>query len=274
MGAEDRTDAGEERGGDGVEEGSPAAEERAEPESAASGRSLSRRQLIKSAGAAGAAAFLPRVEGLAAKHPTAPSPASGPRDRAEDTERGGNRASSPAAAVPDGALHNLTAREAELLDAVVARLIPADEHGPGAREAGALRYIDRALGGVLSDVRAAYRTGLAALDRYARYSRGAPFDELSPSDQDSVLFDLQGGGATGAGVGFEGSSASFFYMVRSHTLEAMFGDPSYGGNADFAGWKLLEYPGLRRAVGPETQRRLEAGELEIRYHSAYDPDER
>ena len=76
-------------------------------------------------------------------------------------------------------LQALTATEADLLDAIVARLIPTDANGPGAAEAQAVRYIDRALAGALSGSREAYRVGLAALDRYARSSRGAPFTTKS-----------------------------------------------------------------------------------------------
>jgi gluconate 2-dehydrogenase gamma chain len=36
-------------------------------------------------------------------------------------------------------------------------------------------------------------------------------------------------------------------------LEGMFGDPSYGGNANFAGWDLIEYPGPRMYVSPQMQ---------------------
>ena len=39
---------------------------------------------------------------------------------------------------------------------------------------------------------------------------------------------------------------AFFELVRAHVLEGMFGDPSYGGNIDHAGWRLLDYPGPRR----------------------------
>ncbi|MBI3261879.1 MAG: gluconate 2-dehydrogenase subunit 3 family protein, partial [Acidobacteria bacterium] len=72
-----------------------------------------------------------------------------------------------AAGVLRAPLQALTATEADLLDAIVARLIPTDAGGPGASEAGAVRYIDRALAGALVGSREAYRTGLAALDRYA-----------------------------------------------------------------------------------------------------------
>lgn len=228
-------------------------------------RGISRRKLLKSAGIAGAAAFLPSVGGLAAKR--GPEGVREPAGGAEGSGNGTGGSQADLAATP---LHNLTTAEAEILEAVLDRLIPSDEHGPGALEAGVLGYIDRALGGHLSDSREDYRTGLAALDRYAEYSRGAPFLELSPTDQDSVLFDVAGGGATATGAGFAGSSASFFYMVRGHALQGMFGDPSYGGNVDFAGWRLIDYPGLRLGVSAETQRRLEAGELAPDYRSAYD----
>ena len=40
---------------------------------------------------------------------------------------------------------NLTSLHARIPEAVVARPIPSDEYGPGALQAGAARYIDRAL---------------------------------------------------------------------------------------------------------------------------------
>jgi gluconate 2-dehydrogenase gamma chain len=165
---------------------------------------------------------------------------------------------------------NLTAHETEILAAMVDRLIPSDEMGPGALDAGALRFIDRALSEAESSQAEAYRSGLAALDRYARSSRGAPFVELSARDQDSVLIDCQIGSATGAGVGFDGSSAGFFNMVKGHTWQGVFGDPQYGGNVNFVGWDMIRYPGLRMRVTDEDQRRLEAEELENVRRSAYD----
>ena len=58
----------------------------------------------------------------------------------------------------------LTASEGETLRAIVARIIPSDENGPGALEARADRYIDRALAGALKASRPAYATGLAAVN--------------------------------------------------------------------------------------------------------------
>jgi hypothetical protein len=45
--------------------------------------------------------------------------------------------------------------------AIMSRLIPNDEYGPGALEAGAMNYLDRALGGFLSEQREAYLAVLA-----------------------------------------------------------------------------------------------------------------
>jgi gluconate 2-dehydrogenase gamma chain len=165
-------------------------------------------------------------------------------------------------------LENLTATEMDLLEAIVARLIPTDAYGPGATEARAAHYIDRALGGALAAVRHAYSAGLAALDRYARSSRGAPFTQLSSSDQDSVLLDVE----AGAAAGFTGSSAAFFNMLLNHTHQGTFGDPYYGGNAGFAGWDLIGYPGVRTVVSPADQQRLESNQLEPNHKSAYEHD--
>jgi gluconate 2-dehydrogenase gamma chain len=51
------------------------------------------------------------------------------------------------------ALETLTASEANILEAFCARLIPSDANGPGAKEARAAHYIDRALGGALASGR-------------------------------------------------------------------------------------------------------------------------
>ena len=165
-------------------------------------------------------------------------------------------------------VENLTATEMDLLDAIVARLIPTDANGPGATEAQASRYIDRALGSALATSLPAYRTGLLALDRFARSSRGAPFTQLSPTDQDAVLVDVERGAATG----FTGSSTAFFNMVLNHTHQGTFGDPYYGGNASFVGWDLIGYPGVRTMVTTADQKSLEAKTLKANHKSAYEYD--
>ena len=138
------------------------------------------------------------------------------------------------------ALISLTPAEAVTLRAVIARIIPADENGPGALEARADRFIDRALAGALKNQRAAYTTGLAAIDAAAKSSKGSAFAKLAAPDQDTVLTGI--------------ASGQFFNLVRTHTIQGTFSDPFYGGNENFTGWNLIGYPGSRIAVASNLQR--------------------
>jgi gluconate 2-dehydrogenase gamma chain len=208
---------------------------------------ISRRELLKRAGLVGAAAAAVPIEALARGEFASPAEAAAQAVPATRTRA-----------------DNLTAAESDILEAIVARLIPTDATGPGAAEARAAHYIDRALGGALATSRQAYTTGLAALDSYARSSRGAPFARLSATDQDATLIDVEAGVATG----FPGNPAAFFNLVRTHTLQGTFGDPSYGGNANFVGWDLIGYPGVRTLVTADEQRL--GADIPPNHKSAYD----
>jgi gluconate 2-dehydrogenase gamma chain len=192
---------------------------------------LSRRELLKRVGAA--AVMPPRIFLPLASPPGDPIP---------------SLAQAPGGLVAS-TLETLTAAEAEVLGAVTARLIPTDSNGPGATEARAAEYIDRALGGALSSLRETYRAGLTALDRYAQSAKGSPFARLSAADQDRILTDIERNAATG----FPQSSA-FFNLVLAHTIQGTFCDPYYGGNANFVGWDLVGYPGIRLAVTSDEQK--------------------
>jgi gluconate 2-dehydrogenase gamma chain len=198
-------------------------------------RGFSRRELFKRAGAVGAAVAVP--VGTLAPVATAAVAAQAPPPGQVVTPR-------------REALETLTAAEADTLEAIVARLIPSDENGPGAAEARAAHYIDRALGGALASSLDAYRSGLAAVDRYARTSKSGPFAQLPANDQDAVLTEME----TNVATGFTPNAATFFNLVRTHTIQGTFGDPYYGGNANFVGWDLIGYPGVRLAVGPAEQK--------------------
>ncbi len=211
-------------------------------------KGVSRRDMLKRAGMAGAAVAIPAPAALAV--PGVPG-VPGVPEMAQSAPR-------------REPIENLTAYEADMLEAICARIIPTDASGPGAREARAAHYIDRALGGALSGSKAAYTAGLAAFDAYCRSSRRAPFSELPTRDQDSVLIDVE----TGAATGFTGSSAAFFAMLRSHTLQGTFGDPYYGGNLSFIGWDMIGYPGVRTSVSADDQRL--GAKLTPNHQSAYD----
>ena len=169
---------------------------------------------------------------------------------------GGAAAQAQPAPVRREALETLSATEADILDAFCARLIPSDETGPGAREARAAHYIDRSMAGALASSREAYRNGLGGLDVRARAMKGRAFAALADADQDQVLMAL------------EKDDPAFFSLVRGHTLQGMFGDPYYGGNAGFVGWDMIGYPGIRLGVG-QAQQAFEPHLTKVRM-SAYD----
>ena len=204
---------------------------------------ISRRELLKRAGVIGAAAVVP----AGAHHPLDSSVAFSP----------------PQAAPAREPLEHLTAAESDVLEAIVERIIPSDAHGPGAKEARAARYIDRALGGALASSRPLYTTGLAAVEQAAHASRGRAFKDLRPDEQDEILSSFEAGTVQGFAGG-----AAFFALVRAHTIQGTFCDPFYGGNAGFVGWELIGYPGVRTLVTPDDQRL--GAEVPFNHKSAYD----
>jgi gluconate 2-dehydrogenase gamma chain len=142
-----------------------------------------------------------------------------------------------------------TAKERHCLEAMVSRIIPTDANGPGALEAGCAVYIESALRDAYRSQKSAYSAGLAALDSLAIARRGKLLAALDLAEQDQILTNFE----RNIRVGEYTDSAAFFEQVRRHTLEGMFCDPSYGGNARFVGWDLIGYPGLRMYVTPDLQ---------------------
>jgi hypothetical protein len=114
-----------------------------------------------------------------------------------------------------------------------------------------LRYIQQALAGDLKALQGVYSGNLAALDAYAAGRFGAAFAQLAADQQDAVLRDLEAGTATG----FAPSADAFFETVLEHALEGMFGDPYHGGNANFVGWDLIQFPGIKLSV-PSIEQRI------------------
>jgi gluconate 2-dehydrogenase gamma chain len=141
----------------------------------------------------------------------------------------------------------LNADESATIAAFTERLMPGAPGKPGATDAGVLNYIDLALAGAYADLRDFYRRGIAALDAHCRKTHNEPFVRLGAAKQDEVIAALEQGKATG----FTWPSAqAFFNTLRTHTIEGMFADPVYGGNKDFAGWRLVGFPGAHPAFSP------------------------
>jgi gluconate 2-dehydrogenase gamma chain len=121
----------------------------------------------------------------------------------------------------------LSPHEAMELGAIVSQIIPSDET-PGAREAGVIYFIDRALATFDSDKRELYTNGLAEVQR----KRGELFPSLSiadlrPEQQIQLIQAIE--------------NTDFFEQVRTHTIMGFFGNPSYGGNRNLVGWKLIGF---------------------------------
>jgi gluconate 2-dehydrogenase gamma chain len=145
--------------------------------------------------------------------------------------------------------------EAAFIEPAVARLIPRDELGPGALEAGVPVFIDRQLGGAWGAGERLYRSGPwgegtpsqgyqlpftpAELFRAALRAVDRAFPKMPPQKQDAYLDALQKEKRDLGGV----PSNVFFDTLLAVTIEGFFGDPVYGGNRDMAGWKLIGFPG-------------------------------
>ncbi len=158
----------------------------------------------------------------------------------------------------------LTQPEVRFLDAAVARLIPADELGPGAKEADVTYFIDRQLisswgthgrnyrtgpwregtpqQGFQSRLtpQEIYRAGIRETNLHCSRQHGKAFEFLAPALQDEVLHGLEDGSIELESL----SSKLFFDLLWKNTEEGFFADPLYGGNRDKVGWKLLGFPGV------------------------------
>jgi gluconate 2-dehydrogenase gamma chain len=147
--------------------------------------------------------------------------------------------------------------EARTVDALAHRIIPGDERDPGAREAGAVVYIDRSLAGAYDNLQPLYQGGIHELDGLCRERHGARFVELSEEQQDAVLTELDvvtEAQPTEFGAEPEQSPGTltdarqarlsyFVAVVHEHVLQGTFCDPVYGGNRGAVGWKLVGFPG-------------------------------
>jgi gluconate 2-dehydrogenase gamma chain len=105
-------------------------------------------------------------------------------------------------------LQYLDAAAAAEIERLAGEIIPADGLGPGAKEAGVVYFIDRALDTFDADKRALYREGLAA-------SKGQSVSAIEHT--------------------------GFFETLRRHVIMGFLASPAWGGNRDKCGWKLIGF---------------------------------
>ncbi len=156
--------------------------------------------------------------------------------------------------------------ESTFIDAAIARLIPADELGPGALGAGVTLFIDHQLAGPFGHATdwymsgpwsdgteqqgyqqrrtpaEVYRAAIPAIDAHSQKSSGKSFAALAAGQQDDLLHALE---QDKLHLGDAVSGKTFFALLWQNTQEGFFADPIYLGNRNFAGWKLIGYPGPR-----------------------------
>jgi gluconate 2-dehydrogenase gamma chain len=122
----------------------------------------------------------------------------------------------------------LSAAEAVDVEAVAAQIVPSDDL-PGAREAGAVRFIDRALATFFSQIAGDYRAQLAGFQATyrERHPGAVSFTALTSEQQIALLTRVE--------------QSPFLTTTRLLTLLGMFSLPEYGGNRDGVGWKLLGF---------------------------------
>jgi gluconate 2-dehydrogenase gamma chain len=159
-----------------------------------------------------------------------------------------------------------TKAEWDFILAACDRLIPHDEHGPGAIELGVPEFLDRhmqtpyASGDIwymqgpfleasekfgyqgrlaLRDI---LRLGMKAVDgACASTHDGKLFAQLTAADQEVVLKAAEKGELKLDGI----SSKTFFSMFLAEVRNGYFSDPKHGGNKGMGSWKMIGYPGMR-----------------------------
>ncbi|KON65244.1 gluconate 2-dehydrogenase subunit 3 precursor [Komagataeibacter europaeus] len=170
----------------------------------------------------------------------------------------------PPLSVVDGSrLVYLTPDEAKLVGAIFDVLIPADELGMGATEAGCVTFLDHQLAGpygtAAKDYKLGpvveglpqqgpqgimtpaeiYRKGLVEFEHAVHAKFDKSFTELSEEQKITFLYGIESGA-----IAFETlKSDQFFVLLLQNVREGYLADPMYGGNRDMVGWKLVGFPG-------------------------------
>ncbi|HEU4391263.1 MAG TPA: gluconate 2-dehydrogenase subunit 3 family protein [Blastocatellia bacterium] len=127
-------------------------------------------------------------------------------------------------------LEFFTPEQAVEVEAIAAQIIPTDST-PGAREARVIYFMDRALATFAADDRPSFLKGLKDLQSKVRKqfkkSNAERFSALTNDQQIKLLKSIE--------------KSEFFELVRTMTIYGMFANPTYGGNHDEIGWKLIGF---------------------------------
>jgi hypothetical protein len=137
----------------------------------------------------------------------------------------------------------LTPELAAELDCMVARIIPTDET-PGAREAGVVYFIDRALATFAKDDQNLYAEGMAEVQAKVRkmFPGVERFSSASQEQQDELLRTLEENAVyRGRPFASRPAAQGFFETLRQHTILGFVIDPDSDrlGNREAVGWGVI-----------------------------------
>jgi hypothetical protein len=118
--------------------------------------------------------------------------------------------------------------EAADVGAIAAQIVPSGAT-PGAREAHAVYFTDRALSTFFASWAPDYRAGLTEFQSkfHAANPAATSFAAASSDEQIAFLKTID--------------HTPFFQIERTLTLLGMFTSPKYGGNYEGSGWKLMGF---------------------------------
>jgi gluconate 2-dehydrogenase gamma chain len=156
--------------------------------------------------------------------------------------------------------------EYAFVNAACARLIPHDDIGPGAVEAGVPEFLDRHMQSPYAagstwymqgpfveaakefgyqgklPLRELIRVGIGAMDAHCKKTfDGKTFAQLDAQQQDTLLKAAQDGKVELDGI----SAKTFFSYFLGEVKNGYFADPRHGGNKNMGAWKMIGYPGMR-----------------------------
>lgn len=138
-----------------------------------------------------------------------------------------------------GTASGLSAEWWQTLEAVQAHLLPSEPDAPGSVEIDAAGYLRFVLSEATLEPaeREFLVQGIAKLEQLTRAKTGRRFSELSEDEREAVLRDFE---ATAEG-------RRWLVEMLGYLLEALLGDPVYGGNPEGVGWRWLGHrPGFPR----------------------------
>lgn len=159
--------------------------------------------------------------------------------------------------------------EFALLSALADTLIPADDTGPGALQAGVPEFIDAQMntpygqgqlwymqGPFTPDAppefgyqlpyppRELYKKGLAEFDAAIRQQYGHGYVELNTQQREKMMAELEKGEQGSLKMATIPPSA-LFNLLLQNVHEGYFCDPTDGGNRGMGSWKMIGFPGAR-----------------------------